>query len=152
TVSALISSLYPFSQLYGVTSSRSATLAELLQPRSFRGKYAMCMIVSLQLDDPSAFSLDGASTPEFQAFPIVPGVTHSETVLWTLTPTSTFGAASVDHRLSVDVAFDAQQSCKVGARSLLQPGEQGGESAFAYHLVSTAHNTVLFAHTTVNNQ
>ena len=74
-------SLYPFSELYGVPtnpspSSRSSVLAELLRPTSYRGTYALCMIVSLQLDDPSAFAINGAATPEFQEFTLVPGVTN----------------------------------------------------------------------------
>jgi hypothetical protein len=153
TVSASISSLYPFSELYGVPtnlspSSRSSVLAELLRPTSYRGTYALCMIVSLQLDDPSAFAINGAATPEFQEFTLVPGVTKSQIVNWSVTPVTTFGAASVEHALSVDVAFDSQVSCQIADSSLLR---QYG-SPLTYHLVGSTHNTVIFGQTTVVDQ
>jgi hypothetical protein len=153
TVSAIVSSLYPLSELYGVPtnpspSSRSSALAELLRPAAYTGKYALCMIVSLQLDDPSAFALNDAATPEFQEFTLVPGVTKSETVKWSVTPVDTFGAASVEHALSVDVAFDSQVSCQIADSSLLR---QYG-SPLTYHLVSSSHNTVIFGQTTVVDQ
>jgi hypothetical protein len=153
TVSASISSLYPFSELYGVPtnpspSSHSSALAELLRPSSYRGTYALCMIVSLQLDDPSAFAINDAATPEFQEFTLVPGVTHSQIVNWSITPVDTFGATSVEHQLSVDVAFDSQVSCQTADSSLLR---QYG-SPLTYHLVSSSHNTVIFGQTTVIDQ
>jgi hypothetical protein len=152
TISAVISSLYPFSELYGVptnlsVTSRSATLAQLLRPTSYRGKYALCMIVSLQVDDPSAFAVGEPGTPEFQEFTLVPGVTNSQTVNWNVTPTDTFGAASVMHMLSVDVAFDSQVSCQIADASLLRQNA----GPLTYHLVSTPHNTVIFTQTTVIN-
>jgi hypothetical protein len=156
TVSASISSLYPFSELYGVAtnpslSSRSATLAQLLRPTSYRGTYALCMIVSLQVDDPSAFSIDETTTPEFQEFTLVPGVTNSQTVNWSVTPIDTFGAASVEHALSVDVAFDSQVSCQPGNVSLLRQAVSGDAPPLTYHLVSTTNNTVIFSQTSVIN-
>ena len=153
TVSAIVSSLYPFSELYGVPtnpspSSRSSALAELLRPTSYTGKYALCMIVSLQVDDPSAFAINDAATPEFQEFTLIPGVTTSQTVNWSVTPVDNFGAASVEHALSVDVAFDSQVSCQIADSSLLR---QYG-SPLTYHLVSSSHNTVIFGQTTVVDQ
>jgi hypothetical protein len=153
TVSASISSLYPFSELYGAptNASRSAhasALAELLRPTAYTGKYALCMIVSLQLDDPSAFAIDEGVTPEFQEFTLVPGVTNSQVVNWTVTPVDTFGAASAQHELSVDIAFDSQMSCQIASPSLLR---QYG-SPLTYHLVSSSHNTIIFAQTTVVDQ
>jgi hypothetical protein len=106
------------------------------------------MIVSLQLDDPSAFAINGATTPEFQEFTLVPGVTNSQIVSWNLTPVDTFGATSVEHALSVDVAFDSQVACQMTDSSLLR---QHG-SPLTYHLVSSSHNTVIFAQTTVTDQ
>jgi hypothetical protein len=152
TVSAVISSLYPFSELYGAPTnptqtSRSATLDQLLRPTSYRGKYALCMIVSLQVDDPSTFAVGDPGTPEFQEFTLVPGVTNSQTVNWSVTPTDTFGAASVTHMLSVDVAFDSQVSCQTAYSSLLRQYA----APLTYHLVRTPHNTVIFAQTTVIN-
>src|SRR5215469_342241 len=152
TVSAVISSLYPFSELYGVPTnpsltSRSGTLAQLLQPTSYRGKYALCMIVSLQVDDPTAFTIDETSTPEFQEFTLVPGVTNSQTVDWNVTPVNTFGVASVAHALSVDVAFDSQVSCQLASSSLLRQYA----TPLTYHLRSSQHNTVIFTQTTVIN-
>lgn len=152
TISATISSLYPFSELYGVPTnptltSRSAPLAQLLRPTSYRGKYALCMIVSLQVDDPSAFVVGDPGTPEFQEFTLVPGVTNSQTVNWRVTPLDTFGADSVTHMLSVDVAFDSQVSCQITESSLLRQYA----TPLTYHLVSTPHNTVIFAQTTVTN-
>jgi hypothetical protein len=152
TVSATISSLYPFSELYGVPTnptltSRSATLAQLLRPTSYRGKYSLCMTVSLQVDDPSVFAVGNPGSPEFQEFTLVPGVTNSQVVNWSVTPTDTFGAASVTHMLSVDVAFDSQVSCQIAESSLLQQYS----APLTYHLVSTRHNTVIFTQTTVIN-
>jgi hypothetical protein len=153
TVSASISSLYPFSELYGVPtnpspSSRASALAALLRPTSYRGKYALCMIVSLQFDDPSAFAINEAATPEFQEFTLVKGVTNSQIVNWSVTPVDTFGATSVEHVLSVDVAFDSQVSCQIGNPSLLR---QYG-SPLTYHLVSSLHDTVISGQTTVIDQ
>jgi hypothetical protein len=105
------------------------------------------MIVSLQVDDPSAFAVGGPGTPEFQEFTLVPGVTNSQTVTWSVTPTDTFGVASVTHMLSVDVAFDSQLSCQIASPSLLRQYA----APLTYHLVRTPHNTVIFTQTTVIN-
>jgi hypothetical protein len=105
------------------------------------------MIVSLQVDDPSAFAVDVPGTPEFQEFTLVPGVTNYQTVTWNVTPTDTFGAASVTHALSVDIAFDSQVSCQFADSSLLRQYA----APLTYHLVSTHHNTVIFTQTTVIN-
>jgi hypothetical protein len=105
------------------------------------------MTVSLQVDDPSAFAVGNPGSPEFQEFTLVPGATNSQTVNWSVTPTDTFGATSVTHMLSVDVAFDSQVSCQIAESSLLRQYS----APLTYHLVSTRHNTVIFTQTTVIN-
>jgi hypothetical protein len=105
------------------------------------------MIVSLQVDDPSAFAVGQPGSPEFQEFTLIPGVTSSQTVTWSVTPTDTFGAASVTHALSVDVAFDSQLSCQIVNSSLLRQYA----APLTYHLVGTPHNTVIFTQTTIVN-
>jgi hypothetical protein len=99
------------------------------------------MIVTLELDDPSAFV---TQSPVSQDFTIVPGVTDSQNVTWAVNPTDTFGRQSVQHTIKVDVAFDAQVTCQLSSESLLPADNQ-------FHLVSSPHNTVNFATITVNN-
>lgn len=103
----------------------------------------MCMVVTPQFDDNSAFALADASTSWFQVFTLAPGVTSVEQAQWMVVPLDTYGRASVAHGVSADVALDMEQSCGINSPSLLKQG--------SYHLTSSANNTIGSAKLSVVN-
>jgi hypothetical protein len=129
TVMASISSLHPLSSLSGsgediIRNShyQAERLDDILRPpAASTGSYALCLIVQLRLDDPSAFDLDNISAPFIyeQEFTVVPDMTTAQTAHWTVTPRDTSGVETVPHDATVGVWFDAQTTCRLGTSSLL---------------------------------
>jgi hypothetical protein len=145
-IKAIIFSLYPIATLTGVFTNpghkpRSGTLEALLRPpSSYKSKkYALCMDVALELDDPSAFSVDENTTPSIQELTLISDVSQPNstspkylTATWNVRPLDP-GIAEVDHVIGVDVAFTSQAFCGDNKPPLL---------GTAYHLVKSEHNIV----------